>query len=365
MLARESSNPKNILAARLRSAFVEIMYGCNMGCKYCYVGWNSNHLQQLQPDLSTTCRILDELKEAEVEEIILLGGEPLLHPKFPEICSYAAKLGFLHRGVVSNGSHFSDELITVIKSNGFWVDITFRGAAAETFDTLARFSGAFNKAVEAVERLARFGISVGIEFDCTPQNYRELFGLAVQLKDRGVHPKQIQLHRILPAGDAAVNPATWTLSRDQWTQVLSQASEIRSQLGITVVFEDGFPYCLVDQKYWELLLPCACGYSLITIDPIGEARYCSCHGSSLGNILQTPLNEIWQERLSTYRSIDRYPEPCRQCDLLEICRGGCSASGWADHAGREMFEEELRPIKLQGEPLRTANRIIAQEVVSD
>jgi radical SAM protein with 4Fe4S-binding SPASM domain len=340
------------------------MYGCNMGCQYCYVGWSRNHVDRVLPDLDITRRILKNLKDEGVEEIVLLGGEPTLHPHFVEICRSVDQLEFLDRGVVSNGSAFSPEMIAAIKENRFWVDITFRGVNAQTFDTTARHPGAFKKAVEAAVELSRAGVSLGVEFDCTPHNYTQLFDLAQYLQEKGVYPKQIQLHRVLPAGDAAPHPEEWLLSPEQWRIVLDQALQIKSSLGTHVVLEDGFPFCLVDQKHWELMIPCACGYSLITIDPIGEARYCSCHGGSLGNILQKPLRQIWQESLKNYRQPSRYPKACMECALLEVCRGGCSASGWGENAGRDIFEDQLRPIKLaEGNPISPA-RIVGQQVVS-
>lgn len=350
--------------ARLRTAYVELVYGCNMGCQYCYVGWSRNHVDRVLPGIDLTRKILESLKNEGVEEIVLLGGEPTLHPHFVEICHLVDQLEFLDRGVVSNGSAFSPEITRAIKENRFWVDITFRGANAQTFDVTANHPGAFKKALDSAIDLSKAGVSLGIEFDCTPINYTQLFELAQFLLANNVRPKQIQLHRILPAGDAATHPADWLLSIEQWEAVLDQALRIKKTLGIQIVLEDGFPFCLVDQKYWELMTPCACGYSLITINPVGEARYCSCHEDSLGNILKKPLGQIWEETLRAYRQPTRYPLACTQCTLLEVCRGGCSASGWEKKEGRDIFEDKFRPIKSTEGNLTLPARIVGQKVVS-
>jgi radical SAM protein with 4Fe4S-binding SPASM domain len=339
------------------------MYGCNLACKYCYVGASRNHNNPVLPDLTVTRRILENLRAEGVCEVVLLGGEPTLHPRFADICGYLAELQFPHRGVVTNGTLVSAEVLKAIVQNDLWVDVTFRGADSAMFDAVASRTGAFGRAVDGIVQLARSNVNVGVEFDCTPQNHSQLFALIERLEHLGVSLKQVQLHRVLPAGDASFSPGDWILSVSQWETVFEQALHARRQFGVRVVLEDGFPFCLVNQKYWELILPCACGYSLITISPVGEARYCSCHDSSLGNILERPLRGIWEEGLRDYREPLRQHEACAECDLVDVCRGGCSASGWGEHAGRDIFESQFRPIKLGSKQSVSPSRIVAQQIV--
>ena len=347
------------------TVFVEILYGCNLSCAYCYVGRERNHEKPVVPPFETASTILGVLSENGVEEVVLLGGEPTLHPQFERICTRVGELDFAYRGVVTNGTHITSSIADALSKNGFWVDITFRGPDAAVFDGLAGKRGAYASARESAVLVSKLGIPLGIEFDCTRQNYQGVYDTVADIIDAGASPRQLQLHRILPAGDAATAMDRFSLSSAQFQVVFKQASRIHKDFGLRVVFEDGFPFCLVDSCYWDLIAPCACGYTLLTVSPTGEARYCSCHDSSLGNILTESLSAIWEHGLSEYRfGRGRLPEPCRQCDIADVCRGGCSASGGSpSYDGRDVFEDEFRPIKLDGNTKPVIRRICGQSVV--
>jgi len=339
VILRFSSHPRTI--------FLELLYGCNLYCSYCYIGQKRNHTKPIVPAFEVTQDILKKLKAENVDEIVLLGGEPMLHPRFTDICTAIAELDFPYRGVVTNGTAMTEQKALLLKHLGFWVDISFRGTDADTFDTIVGKKGAFWKAFNAALLLSRVDAPVGIEFDCIPQNYNTLFATIEMLIYDGVHIKQLQLHRIMPEGDAREKMDQFSLSLDQWRIVFEQAARIRETFGISVVFEDGFPLCLVKPEHRKMITPCPCGFTLLTVAPNGDVRYCPCHSETLGNIRCDSLAEIWQNSLTQFRSTTRHPPVCLTCDLFEVCRGGCSASGGKEmDEGVDVFQEEFRPIKI-------------------
>lgn len=362
----EDAMPKMPTASPMpATVFLEILYGCNLSCGYCYVGQERNHEKPVVPPFETTRDILNILSDHGVTEVVLLGGEPTLHPQIERICAHVGKLSFAHRGIVTNGTHITSSIAEALAENSFWVDITFRGPDAAVFDCLAGRPGAYASARASAVLLTELGIPLGMEFDCTRQNYMGLYETVADVIRAGAKPRQLQLHRILPAGDAATSMDRFALSSSQFRDVFEQASRIQDDYDIRVVFEDGFPFCLVDSRHWDMIAPCACGYTLLTIDPIGEARYCSCHSASLGNVLTDSLTTIWTDHLTEYRAAQsRFPEACKECDVADVCKGGCSASGGRPSLdGCDIFEDELKPIKLDGRSRPTALRICGQSLV--
>lgn len=350
-------------SVRPRTVFLEILHGCNLYCSYCYIGRKQNHAKPFVPPIEVTMQILDILKNDNVEEIVLLGGEPTLHPRFTDICRAVASLDFPHRGVVTNGTAITQEKAQLLKEAGFWVDISFRGPNSNTFDTIAGKAKSFQKAFDAAILLSNLGISVGIEFDCVPQNYDGLFETINMLVRDGIRIKQVQLHRIMPEGDAEHNMTKFFLTLDQWHVVFEQAAQIQDRLGIQVIFEDGFPFCLVQHKYRDMITPCPCGFTLLTVSPTGDARYCPCHKEILGNVLRDSLSVIWERRLRDYRSTSRLFDSCLECDLLAACRGGCSASGHTEmNVGMDIFHEHFRSIKLDSGTASQTKLIFAQSL---
>jgi radical SAM protein with 4Fe4S-binding SPASM domain len=54
---------------------------------------------------------------------------------------------------------------------------------------------------------------------------------------------------------------------------------------------------------------------------------CGASDQSFGNILETPLREIWaSEPLREYRSLQWLPESCISCSFLKNCLAGCRYS---------------------------------------
>lgn len=346
-----------------RTAFVEVLYACNLFCTYCYIGNNKNHIQPVVPSFEKIRDSLQHLRKAGVEEIVLLGGEPTLHPKFKEICQLVDELGFPYRGIVTNGTQFTESLVNDLKNKRFWVDISFRGPDAASFDATAGKSGAFQKAFDAAILLSNAGMQTGIEFDCIPENYREIYATIDMLVKAGVRIKQLQLHRIIPEGNADGGMDKFQLSLDQWQLVFEQAARIRDEFQMSVVFEDGFPLCLVDSKYWNLLTPCPCGLTLVTVSPNGDVRYCPCHPEAIGNLSNSSLESLWEDNLAGYRDISRLPSACRECDLVDVCRGGCSASGHTEmNKGTDVFQSHFKSLKLDGEQKTQTKLIIGQGV---
>lgn len=333
------------------TVYLEIIYGCNLYCSYCYVGNERNHISPTLQPLELTKQILKKLREDGVTEIVLIGGEPTLHPRFSEICREISVLGFQSRGVITNGYSLSDSVIQTLQQCSFWVDISLRGADSVSFDFVAGKSGAFDKVMANAITLSGLGIAVGFEFDCIPSNYRRLYEIVKHLTTLNINIKQLQLHRIMPEGDAKEDISNFSLDLTQWQEVFAQALRLRQEFGIRVVFEDGFPYCLVPKEAWDMLTPCGCGYTQLTIDPKGDLRHCLCQSDSLGSILQNSLSKIWHFELEEYRANYRHVEACSQCDLFNACRGGCSASGVNHRQERvDEFYEFFHPIKMDVAP---------------
>ena len=106
--------------------------------------------------------------------------------------------------------------------------------------------------------------------------------------------------------------------------IFPQLEKIRNELSILASFGDAFPLCLLPARYHDYVIGCWQGTGFGHIDHLGNVRSCSIAKGSYGNILETPLTEIWTERLAHFRSLKWLPKKCQECD--NFCGGGCSAS---------------------------------------
>ena len=110
----------------LFSVLVELTYRCNLDCFFCY-----NDLGAAGTPLSREqyFRLFAELRELEVLNLTLSGGEPLAHPDFLALGARARELGFVVR-VKSNGHALRGELARRVRDevDPFLIEVSLHGA---------------------------------------------------------------------------------------------------------------------------------------------------------------------------------------------------------------------------------------------
>jgi len=246
-----------------------------------------------------------------------------MHPQLEAVLAAVDRVGFRSRGIVTNGTSLTVEKVRVLKQYGFWVDITLRASNETTWATITGSRSSWKHLERGTALLASSEIPVAIEFDCTPQNFRELYDTAAWVVRQGLQARHFQLHRILPMGDAEANYPINSLSPRQWNEVFDQANKIEGDFGIEVLAEDGLPFCLIDPSHWHRMLSCACGHSLVTISPDFSLRRCACDQAAVASLFDSPTDIQNALQIAT---AGKLPDPCVRCPAVEVCRGGCTAS---------------------------------------
>ena len=73
--------------------FFHILTACNLSCRHCYINPDQHGVQTLE--LETVLQWLQLFSDQEKQSnLILLGGEPTMHPDLPQIIKAAKPLGF-------------------------------------------------------------------------------------------------------------------------------------------------------------------------------------------------------------------------------------------------------------------------------
>src|SRR5579864_8879733 len=135
----------------LFSVLVELTYRCNLDCFFCY---NDLGLRGRPLSVEQYYEFFAELREMQVLNLTLTGGEPLAHPDFLLLGARARELGFVVR----------------IKSNGH----ALRGATAAVHDRQTRVAGSFERLLANLRELRRLGLRVKINSTLTAWNEHEV-----------------------------------------------------------------------------------------------------------------------------------------------------------------------------------------------
>jgi len=340
-----------------RTVALEILRGCNLGCIFCYLPEAAPGVQKpLVPPISVTFEILDAIAKAGTQEVYILGGEPTLHPQFDLICQRIAELGFLKRGLVTNGTLLTRERARGLKRLGFWVDVSVRSVDKATLQGIVRRPNTLGKVLNGLRLLDEEKVPLGIEIDCLPVNRGQIVEIVRAVLEEGILVDHVLLHRIAPYSAARADASRTTLEIADYRDILIDARVIHEQFGVRIGFEDGLPLCLIPEEAWGYISACECGHTLATVDPSGNVRRCACHPQVLGNLLHVPLERIWRSKLAHFRSGDWLPPACSGCAVRSRCKGGCAVSaGTAEGYSSDVFSRMIRPIHLSGGVARSGD----------
>ncbi|PIR04938.1 MAG: hypothetical protein COV57_01730 [Candidatus Liptonbacteria bacterium CG11_big_fil_rev_8_21_14_0_20_35_14] len=294
---------------------------CNLRCSFCFS--NSATYSHKNPPLQNVKKIIDLLYEAEVFEIRWFGGEFTALKGWQEAVEYAYNKGFF-MAFVSNGTLLSREDVRFLYCNGITGGAMSIHGPEEMHDKIVDTKGAFQKTIQAIRNCWDENIGVTVLFTPTKINYKSVYDLAKWFKENNVPVTEIDIGRLCPSGEATHNWDNNRMTLDDYKFLFKEMRRIHSDFGIHAYMGDAFPLCVLPYSDWDLVTGCWQGTGFGQISYTGELKSCSILGGSYGNILETPLIDIWTKKLETMRSLAYLPKQCRHCP--HFCGGGCSAS---------------------------------------
>lgn len=162
---------------------VEITDSCNELCRHCY------HPEKRKPAFLSDIVLLDKLF-AEFGELgfmflTITGGEPLLHPKFEEICKIAQKNRYAI-SLKTNGTLINAESVKFFQGlKPLNIEISLYSADDFEHDSVTRSQGSFSKSLDGIRKLKNGGVHVSV---ITPviNGIKNWTGLYSLMKESGV-----------------------------------------------------------------------------------------------------------------------------------------------------------------------------------
>ena len=134
---------------------IELTYKCNLDCFFCYNDRNKTGKPMALKDYDV---LLRELARMQTMNIMLTGGEPMIHPDFFQIGALTKDLGFVTR-IRTNGHSLSEKISNRLKQevDPFQVEVSLHGATPEVHDRQTRIPGSFRRLVKQYPKWKRSG----------------------------------------------------------------------------------------------------------------------------------------------------------------------------------------------------------------
>jgi MoaA/NifB/PqqE/SkfB family radical SAM enzyme len=123
-------------ADRLRFVWLEVTERCNLSCIHCYAssGPRGSHGAMTAADWR---RVVDEAAELGVRDAQLIGGEPTLHPAFPEVLRLAVNRG-MSVEVYTNLVRVTPGLWDLFGLQRVSLAVSYYSTSATTHDAITR-----------------------------------------------------------------------------------------------------------------------------------------------------------------------------------------------------------------------------------
>lgn len=316
---------------------IAITDACNLDCLHCWVEAESCKSASQVPT-QVLRQLLSDFIQLGGTGVRLTGGEPLLHPDWMELLSYAGELGLDKIILQTNGMLFGPADLPALCDLGLdrlQIQIGLDGASAKTHD-LVRGDGAFQQTLEGLRQLVGYGLGPQIALFMTEMQHNlqelpDIFALAAELGVGSVSsgclvrcgraetdefimpPEPAQYQALLDhyrddEGFRELYAKTGCVAALEWCSAASQSADCCRFIET--------PYLTAQGVLYPCLMCHAADYSVSNVFEKGLA-VALCEGVPLWLELQS----ISCQRTSAL------PE-CQACDLLVSCGGGCMGRAW-------------------------------------
>lgn len=303
---------------------------CDAGCRGCYVDATADGPELSLPDGKAA---LQALARAGVFHVALGGGEALDHEGLFALAAFARTLGIVPN-LTTSGRGLTAALAGRCRVFG-QINVSVDAIGA------ARGRVSFGQAEEALRLLRSVKREVGINCVVSRSTF-EGIGEVVRFARR-LRLSEVELLRFKPSGRGAPLFAREDLTPEQGRRIYRKALWLAVRHRIRVKLDCSFAPMVFahrpSKRAAEFLgvVGCEGGNILASVLPDGGITGCSFGGPVEGNALESGgFARAWEGGFTAFRDhAARAPEPCRSCEYLSLCKGGCrvvaqAAGSWSD-----------------------------------
>ena len=298
--------------------YCEICSACNLQCKYCF---EKDYVKKFinAKELLDFLNVVGDM----VEDVVITGGEPTLHPDFIEIVQEIAKK--FPATVTTNGTTKTAEQLAGLleKYSALRVQISLDAANSKIVDYYCG-DGVFNAVVATIDRLSPYSRQVSVAATPLNQPKEEIIKLAQYSKERGIG---LYFPSLLPYGavnsnwDALMPSSAEYISVEEGLLELIAEStdDIVSSNKIDSILGRFNAFSAVEAEGSDIVLKIDSSGHLLTCPATDYSYMCS----RLGNIGEITSIQQMQSALKNYTSCvsaDVIGRECAQCPVEAYCR---------------------------------------------
>lgn len=314
-------------------ALLELTLRCDLRCVHC--GSTAGGPRRDELTVTELERVVDELAGLGCRELVLLGGEPLLHPAWERLCLRARERG-LAPLLITNGMRLDDDVARRCAAAGVdRVGVSIDGPTPAVHDAIRGVAGSHDRAWAAVERLRERGLTCSVITTVSRLNLAGLPALRDRIAGRGLG---WQLQTASPNG--ARFAREHVLSPGEFYELARFIADCRADYPLETLPVAGAH----DLGYHSARLRnyaiepewtgCLGGLTTVGLQSDGLVKPCLSLPERFGegSVRDRGVASIWNDPRAFARNRQFRPEllagGCRDCAHGATCRAGCPDVAW-------------------------------------
>ena len=323
---------------------IELLPLCNMNCDMCYVRLSREEMER-QGRLRTADEWLEigsQMQEAGVLFLLLTGGEPFLYPEFRKLYMGLRKMGMILT-INTNGTLIDEDLAAFLGANKpRRVNITLYGTDEKAYAELCHYPGGFEKTMNGIRLLRKYGVDVKIGGSLVKANRGDLDRL-LDLDDELGVPVRADTY-MMPAVrersqpydlQARLNPEDaarariHALKREMGPELFAKYAEVSARRADQPEHAEEKPGRMA----------CMAGQCSFTINWQGEMRPCVILTEPAVSVFDAGFEAAWKQIVEETGKI-RLNAKCTACTLRHLCRT-CAASALLEAGSYDAVPEYM------------------------
>ena len=222
------------------NVFFHLLTRCNLRCRHCYINPDQHGENTL--DIDTINRWLALFADRHpASNLILLGGEPTLHPDLAQAVKCARRLGYASITIDTNGYLFHDIVDRVTPDEVDFFSFSLDGPRPEINDSL-RGIGCFDACTKGIAAAKSRGFAVSLIYTVSRANIDYLHHMPALVQQMGVDRFFIQVIGVRGqwTEDAAHREILAQVDQKTWLEVVPKVAEEAARRGIPTIFPKVF-----------------------------------------------------------------------------------------------------------------------------
>lgn len=303
----------------LKTLQIELTYNCNERCIHCYIPESFKKKGRTMP-FEKVKDVLRQFRDMNGLRVIFSGGETLLYPDLIPILRYARQLDlmlFLHTNLLT---------ITEVKAknladlNMFNVQVSLYSDNAEEHDSITQRKGSFERTLNGLKLLRKYGVPVTISCPVMRQNVESIEGLKNLADGLGI---SCYFDEIMMAQyNGETKNLDGRIPKKEMASLIERMIRLKPEY-MKAIEESQSEEELSGKNWARRMRMCGIMSTTLCIDSDGTAYPCAgWNDMKVGNVYDIPLEKIWTEGENVNRLRLAKPKgfpKCKNCTLHNYC----------------------------------------------